>query len=120
MLVDSPKAFILMPAGASQGVYLGSLSTGEGTAALVQRASGSPVEVGGFEGACLGAWAAGGRVSFHAQRAARRVRPLACKGLIGVFSCAVLVQRGAKASCMMADPCLVPVRRFVTTRPCQG
>ena len=63
--------------GASQGLYLGLLSTGEGSAALVQRATGSPVEVGGFEGACLGAWAAGGRVSFHAQRAARRVRSLA-------------------------------------------
>ncbi|KAK9846448.1 hypothetical protein WJX81_004029 [Elliptochloris bilobata] len=59
--------------GASEGLYLGSLSCGEGGVALVQRSAGTPVEVGGFEGACLGVWAAGGRVSFHAQRAARRV-----------------------------------------------
>ena len=61
-------------AGASEGMYLGSLSTGEGGAALVQQAQGRPVELGGFEGACLGIWANGGPVGFHALRAARRVR----------------------------------------------
>ena len=96
-----------MPAGASQGVYLGSLSTGEGSAALVQRARGSPVEVGGFEGACLAAWAAGGRVSFHAQRAARRVRPLACKDFDEIIAVQCWCSAELKPSAAL---CVVAVR----------
>jgi len=62
------------PAGKSTLIHVGSLSTKEGGAAIIQGCAGSPVEVGGCEGACLGIWAAGGRVSFHALRGAKRVR----------------------------------------------